>query len=665
MNGLSLNGNATFGGSVTATTFTGNLNGIANNSWNLAGISGASYARLDTQNTFGTFGGVTYPLANIPAGTSLGQGISFAVLTNTAFNGNVLIGPSGGVLPGGTQGVMYVRVGTTFERAVDFAGAVRAATFTGSLSGNANTATTLATSRDFSISGDVTAASVSFNGGGNVSLSTTIANGAVTNAKIASNAAIEDSKLATISTANKVSNSATTATSSNNGSTIVLRDGSGNFSAGTITATLGGTADNATTLANVAASNYARRDTTNTFSSANTFSDTVTVNGGATFSSISAFGTLGGVTFALANIPAGTSLGQGISFTVLTNAAFNGNVLIGPSGGQIVGGTTQGVLYVRMGTTFERAVDFAGAVRAATFTGNLGGTADNATTLANVAASNYARRDTTNTFTGLQTLNAGLSAAGAITLNGAAALNAATTVNNTLTITGSAANTTFDTVGNATIGATLTVNGNFFVAGTVTTVNRTDLEIDDKIVVLGRTLDSNANISFLNGSGLWLGLSGTAQESGHDYYLLYQTASDSWESGRGFNVKSTQGYKINGVTAIGPVYASSANNGVLFRNTTGQIEGTAAGTNGQILFANASGVPVFASPTGLTVGTANKVKVQDRNTTTGTMFLTFVADASDAQDLWIDKASGITFDANTNLLSCTQIEATIDGGVWS
>jgi hypothetical protein len=47
------------------------------------------------------------------------------------------------------------------------------------------------------------------------------------------------------------------------------------------------------------------------------------------------------------------------------------------------------------------------------------------------------------------------------------------------------------------------------------------------------------------------------------------------------------------------------------------------------------------------------------------MFLTFVADAGDAQDLWIDKASGITFDANTNLLSCTKIEATIDGGVWS
>ncbi len=51
---------------------------------------------------------------------------------------------------------------------------------------------------------------------------------------------ITDGKLATISTAGKVSNSATTATELNSPSTIVLRDGSGNFSAGNITANLTG-----------------------------------------------------------------------------------------------------------------------------------------------------------------------------------------------------------------------------------------------------------------------------------------------------------------------------------------------------------------------------------------------------------------------------------------
>ena len=76
-----------------------------------------------------------------------------------------------------------------------------------------------------------------------------IADGTIVNADISSSAAIADSKLATISTANKVSNSATTATDANTASAIVARDASGNFTAGTITAALTGNASTATTLA--------------------------------------------------------------------------------------------------------------------------------------------------------------------------------------------------------------------------------------------------------------------------------------------------------------------------------------------------------------------------------------------------------------------------------
>jgi hypothetical protein len=64
----------------------------------------------------------------------------------------------------------------------------------------------------------------------------------IVNADIDAAAAIVDTKLATISTAGKVSNSATTAASANTPSAIVARDGSGNFTAGTITAALTGTA---------------------------------------------------------------------------------------------------------------------------------------------------------------------------------------------------------------------------------------------------------------------------------------------------------------------------------------------------------------------------------------------------------------------------------------
>ena len=79
--------------------------------------------------------------------------------------------------------------------------------------------------------------------------STMLADGTIVNADINASAAIVDTKLATISTAGKVSNSATTATDANTASAIVARDASGNFTAGTITAALSGNASTATALA--------------------------------------------------------------------------------------------------------------------------------------------------------------------------------------------------------------------------------------------------------------------------------------------------------------------------------------------------------------------------------------------------------------------------------
>lgn len=72
----------------------------------------------------------------------------------------------------------------------------------------------------------------------------------ITNDNVDNGAGIVDTKLATISTAGKVANGATTATNLNTASAIVARDGSGNFSAGTITANItgdvSGTAGNVT-----------------------------------------------------------------------------------------------------------------------------------------------------------------------------------------------------------------------------------------------------------------------------------------------------------------------------------------------------------------------------------------------------------------------------------
>lgn len=75
-----------------------------------------------------------------------------------------------------------------------------------------------------------------------------IADGTIVNADINASAAIADTKLATISTAGKVSNSATTATDANTASAIVARDANGNFTAGTITANVTGLASKASNI---------------------------------------------------------------------------------------------------------------------------------------------------------------------------------------------------------------------------------------------------------------------------------------------------------------------------------------------------------------------------------------------------------------------------------
>jgi hypothetical protein len=65
----------------------------------------------------------------------------------------------------------------------------------GSTTGNAATATALATARTFQLTGDVEASGVTFDGTGNVSLTTVIGTGAIVNADINASAAISYSKL--------------------------------------------------------------------------------------------------------------------------------------------------------------------------------------------------------------------------------------------------------------------------------------------------------------------------------------------------------------------------------------------------------------------------------------------------------------------------------------
>lgn len=86
------------------------------------------------------------------------------------------------------------------------------------------------------------------NSSANIAYSKLNLSNSIQSSDIDSSAAIPDSKLATISTAGKVANSATTATSSSGANSIVTRDASSNFSANVITASLSGNASTATQL---------------------------------------------------------------------------------------------------------------------------------------------------------------------------------------------------------------------------------------------------------------------------------------------------------------------------------------------------------------------------------------------------------------------------------
>ena len=180
------------------------------------------------------------------------------------------------------------------SNSVNTSGIITATSFVGPLTGNADTATTLETAREFSIIGDVDAPVVSFDGSGNVVLNTTLDSTGVTagdygsstqiptftvdekgrltaaggvdistDLNIAADAGTVDVNLLTetlsITGSTYVNTSVDTnevivnveAGSANVPSTLVARDASGNFAAGEITASrFIGLADRATQLEN-------------------------------------------------------------------------------------------------------------------------------------------------------------------------------------------------------------------------------------------------------------------------------------------------------------------------------------------------------------------------------------------------------------------------------
>lgn len=243
-----------FGSSTSVATFTVNAKGLITAAANVA-ITGFASSTLTNTHIFvgnasnvatdvaasgdltlANTGAFTFNTVNANVG-SFGSSTSIPSFTVnakgliTAASGNVVIAPAG-TLTGTTLAANVVNssltsVGTLVNLTVTNP-------ISGSVTGNAGTATALQTPR--TING------VSFDGTANIVITANTTN-TLTIGTHLTGGSFNGSAPVTI---------ATDATSANTASTIVARDASGNFSAGTITASLNGNATTATTAAKVA-----------------------------------------------------------------------------------------------------------------------------------------------------------------------------------------------------------------------------------------------------------------------------------------------------------------------------------------------------------------------------------------------------------------------------
>jgi len=228
----------------------------------------SSATALATGRTIGMTGDVVWTSAAFDGtgnvtGTATIQANSVALGTDTTGNYVAAGATSGTGISGSVSsegGTFTVTSNATSANtastivARDGSGNFTAGTITGALSGNASTATTLATGRTIGMTGDVVWTSAAFDGSGNVTGTATIQANSVALgtdttgnyvASVANGSYLTGGGGASEGTALTLG---VDATSANTASKVVARDGSGNFSAGTITAALTGNASTATTL---------------------------------------------------------------------------------------------------------------------------------------------------------------------------------------------------------------------------------------------------------------------------------------------------------------------------------------------------------------------------------------------------------------------------------
>ena len=326
-----------------------------------------------------------------------------------------------------------------------------------------------------------------------------------------------------------------------------------------------------------------------------TFSNTVAVTGNATFSNTVL---IVGETTHSANVNVTGSANVSTAFNIGANVNLNTTQInVGNSTvNSVITSTlikTEGALNVTGAATLSNTIAVTGA---ATF-GNT------------ISVTNTASFSNTITVTGAATFS-----------NTISVTNVASFSNN-VTITGSLTSAV-----NIAASGDVTIGGNLAVSGTLTTINTTNLSVSDPLIriangnVITDTVDvgwigsfGNSSVTHYTGlfrdqsdSAMYKLFTGAIPEPGTtvntanlSFGYASLTLNDLFASSINTSNAQITGGAITGITDLtvadgGTGRSTLATNGILYGQAGSALNVTAAGTHGQVLQADATGIPLFA-----------------------------------------------------------------------
>lgn len=193
---------------------------------------------------------------------------------------------------------------------------------------------------------------------------------------------------------------------------------------------------------------------------------------------------------------------------------------------------------------------------------------------------------------------------------GTNAVTSLTGTTNEVEVSASTGAVTIGLPNDVTVANTLTVGGDLIVNGTTTTLNTTQLNVEDNLIVLASNnstdvIDFGFYGQYNDGTEKFSGLIRDASDAG-TYKLLegitVEPTGNTFTGGTlaALDVGALAAASITLTTALtvpngGTGATSFTTNGILYGNSTSALQVTAAGTYGQVLQADVSGVPVFGT----------------------------------------------------------------------